>query len=127
MRTPDVVKATAAGFWSSCRTTAAPIAIAAATMQETMKIRMFVMLSKGQANHYGPARAGIKRSNVAMAGHESITSVVHDGCCGGPSGASTQGQRVDKRTKKEHTLRLLALCGWWDRVPAPEDQVANYC
>jgi len=47
MRTPDVVKATAAGSWNFCSDTAAPIAMAAATTQETRKTHMFVMLCDG--------------------------------------------------------------------------------
>jgi hypothetical protein len=47
MRTPDVAKATAAGSWNLFNDTAAPIAMTAATTQETMKTHMFVTLSEG--------------------------------------------------------------------------------
>jgi hypothetical protein len=46
MRTPDVVNATAAGSRNSFNTMAAPIAMAAAAIQETIKTRIFVVLSE---------------------------------------------------------------------------------
>jgi len=42
MRAPDVVKATDAGASNFCSIRAVLVAIAAATMQATMKTRMFV-------------------------------------------------------------------------------------
>jgi hypothetical protein len=65
MRAPDVVNATATGFWNCCSTTAAPIAMTAAAMQETVKMRIFVTRSGRRVDDYGPAGAEIKRS-VAM-------------------------------------------------------------
>ena len=65
MRTLDVVKATSAGFWNSCSNTAAPIATAAATMQETMKTHMFAMLSEGNEIIMDPLAPISKRSNAA--------------------------------------------------------------
>jgi len=60
MRAPDVVNAAAAGFWKSCSTPAAPIAMMAAAIQETAKMRMFVTRSGRYVNDYEPARVEIK-------------------------------------------------------------------
>jgi len=46
MRAADVVNATVTGFWNWYSTTAAPVAMIAATMQEMVKTRMFVTLSE---------------------------------------------------------------------------------
>jgi hypothetical protein len=65
MRTSDVVKATAAGSWNLSNDTAAPIAMAAATMQETMKTHMFALLSEGNEIIMDPPAPISKRSNAA--------------------------------------------------------------
>jgi hypothetical protein len=61
MRAPDVVKATDAGASNFCSIRAVPVAIAAATMQATMKTRMTVIFSGDDQNQYRPARPDIKR------------------------------------------------------------------
>jgi hypothetical protein len=65
MRTLDVVKATAADSWTLSNDTAAPIAMAAATAQETMKTHMFVMSSEGNEITMDPPAPISRRSNAA--------------------------------------------------------------
>lgn len=65
MRTADVVNATAAGSWSFCNDTAAPIAMAAAITQEVMKTHMFLSPPKSDEINMDPRVLLSKRSNVA--------------------------------------------------------------
>src|ERR1700730_6678091 len=80
MRAADVVNATATGSWKWCSSMAAAIAMPAAAIQETAKMRMFVTRSGIRVDDYGPGGAEIKPS-VAMV---SVAMVV---LMDGPEGA----------------------------------------